>query len=96
MSWEPTPITLSSVSLAIPPRSGDPAYRSPSWSWAWTDVAVMAFKNDLSHEEDLLLAEVKKVEVKSSDPMNLYGQVLDAQLTRTSVLIPVSHSIDAG
>jgi hypothetical protein len=97
-SGESKPATTSSrpSSLAIPLRSGNPAYRSPSWSWAYTDVGVISFKNDFLHDQDFLLAEIKRTKLKFTPPSHLYGQVLDAQLILTGLPIPVSHSINAG
>lgn len=81
-------------SLVIPLRPGNPAYRSPSWSWAHTRVAIEAFRNDYSHEQDLPLVEIKRTELKFTVPSHPYGQVLDAQLLLRGTPIPVSHSID--
>jgi len=80
--------------LTIPSQPGDPAYRSPSWSWAYTQVPIVAFRDAYSHEQDIPLVDIKRTELNFTVPSLPYGQVLDARLVLHGIPIPVSHSID--
>jgi hypothetical protein len=81
--------------LAVPPRSCDASYRSPSWSWAQTEGATV----DLMYHFDegmLSMCEYKGVCINPAVPDNPFGKIRDGQLTLAGLLLPCLHSIENG